>query len=283
MTKFIFAILRIKRSSTFLSLLLIFSFSSGFSQTNISICSWNLKDFGNSKNDSEINFIANTIKGFDVIAIQEVVAGYGGAQAVARLHDALNRKGSKWDYVVSDPTSSANAYKVERYAFIWKTSRLKKVGEAWLEKKYHLEIEREPYYITLNASGKYFTLVNFHAIPKSKQPETEIKYFKFLPALYPKQNLLFLGDFNVPQSHTVFNPLRKMGYSSAMMGQKTSLKQTCIANDCLASELDNFYFKKSIFRQHKSGIIPFYEAFSDHKEARLISDHVPIFYQFSMN
>jgi hypothetical protein len=31
-----------------------------------------------------------------IIAIQEVVAGYGGAQAVAKLADELNRKGSKW-------------------------------------------------------------------------------------------------------------------------------------------------------------------------------------------
>ncbi len=51
------------------------------------------------------------------------MAGYGGAQAVARLADELNRKGTKWDYVISDPTSSS-AYKTERYAFIWKTSKV---------------------------------------------------------------------------------------------------------------------------------------------------------------
>ena len=272
-----------KIHASFLAIIFLFSFSPAYSQTSISVCSWNLKDFGKSKSDSEIEFIANTIKTFDVIAIQEVVAGYGGAQAVARLNDALNRKGNKWDYIISDPTSSNNSYKVERYAFIWKTRRLKKIGDAWLEKKYNIEIDREPFYITFNTSGKNFTLVSFHAITKSMQPETEIKYFKFLPDLYKGQNLLFCGDFNIPQSHTVFNPLRKMGYSSAMTGQKTSLKQRCIENDCLASEFDNFYFKKSIFRFQKSGIIPFYKSFSDHKEARLISDHVPIFYQFSLN
>ena len=282
----LFHYLQKRFKATDLAILLIFlllSFSSAYSQTPISVCSWNLKDFGKSKSDSEIEFIANTVKGFDVIAIQEIVAGYGGALAVSRLHDELNRKGSKWDYVVSDPTSSDNPYKVERYAFIWKTSRLKKVGDSWLEKKYHLEIEREPFYITLNSKGKRFTLFNFHAIPKSQQPEAEIKYFKFLPATYQNHNLLFLGDFNVPQSHNVFTPLRKMGYLSAMTGQKTSLKQTCISNDCLASELDNFYFKRSIFKYHSSGIIPFYQAFTDYKEARLISDHVPIFFNFSLN
>ena len=229
-----------------------------------------------------MEFIANTVKDFDVIAIQEVVAGYGGPQAVARLHDALSRKGMKWDYSISEPTSSS-AYKTERYAYIWKTSKLKKVGEAWLEQRYHLEIDREPYYITLNSNGKDFTLVNFHAITKSMQPETEIKYFKFLPAIYSNHNLIFTGDFNVPQSHTVFNPLRKMGYSPSMVGQNTSLKKTCIESDCLASELDNFFFVKSRFKTYNSGIIPFYQAFADHNEARLISDHVPIFFNFYLN
>lgn len=261
---------------------LIFSIC-GFSQTPVSICSWNLKDFGKSKSDAEIEFIANTIKDFDVVAIQEVVAGNGGPQAVARLHDALNRKGFRWDYTISEPTTSFSANKQERYAFIWKTNRLKKIGEAWLEKQYHAEIDREPYYITFNTGAKNFTLVNFHAITRSLQPEREIKYFKFLPATYKGQNLIFTGDFNVPQSHTVFYPLRKLGYSSALAGQKTSLKQTCINNDCLASEFDNFYFLKAKIRNYESGVIPFYESFSDHKEARLISDHVPIYFRFSLN
>jgi deoxyribonuclease-1-like protein len=52
---------------------------------------------------------------------------------VARLNDALNRKGFKWDYSVSDPTSGDNSYKKERYAFLWKTSKIKLIGKAWLE------------------------------------------------------------------------------------------------------------------------------------------------------
>lgn len=276
--------LRAGIGASFISVFLFLSVCPAYGQPIISVCSWNLKDLGKSKSNGEIELIADIIKGFDIVAIQEVVAGPGGSDAVSRLNDALNRRGAKWDYVVSDPTSSINTHHVkERYAFLWKTSRLKKTGDAWLEKTYYLEIEREPFYITMSSLGKKFTLVNFHAIPKSKQPETEIKYFKFLPALYQNHHLIFAGDFNVPQSHTVFNPLRNMGYSSALTGQKTSLRQTCLNNDCLASELDNFYFKRSVFKYHSSGIIPFYQAFTDHKEARLISDHVPIFFKFSLN
>lgn len=264
----------------FLSLLLLLISSIVFSQTKL--LSWNLENFGKSKSDETINYIANSLKNYDLIAIQEVVAGYGGAQAVARLVNKLNRKGAKWDYVISDPTSST-AYKTERYAFIWKTSKLKKIGRAWLEKKYNLEIDREPYFCTFQYEDKQFTVANFHAITKNKRPETEIKYFKFLPAEYPTLNLIFAGDFNCPQSHTVFNPLKKMGYQSVLVHQKTSLKKECKNGQCLASEFDNMYFNISKITTINSGVISFYKNFDSLQEARIISDHIPIWLEFSLN
>lgn len=254
--------------------------SSLFSQTKL--LSWNLENFGKSKSDQELTFIANTVRNYDIIAIQEVVAGYGGAQAVAKLADELNRKGAKWDYTISNPTTG-NGYKSERYAFIWKTSKIKKIGKAWLEIKYHLEIEREPYFCTFQYENKQFTVVTYHAITKKMQPETEIKYFKLLPDEYPALNLIFTGDFNCPQSHTVFNPLKKMGYQPILVNQKTSLKQKCKNQECLASEFDNIFYKTSKTKNISSGIIPFYKSFGSLKEARKISDHIPIWIEFSLN
>jgi hypothetical protein len=75
-------------------------------------------------------------------------------------------------------------------------------------------------------------------------PETEIKYFKFLPDEYPTLNLIFVGDFNCPQSHTVLI-LWKNGISTYIGWSKTSLKQKCKNNNCLASEFDNMYYKTS--------------------------------------
>ncbi|TDE04285.1 endonuclease/exonuclease/phosphatase family protein [Flavobacterium sandaracinum] len=246
------------------------------------VVSWNIENIGKSKSDQEIAFIANTVRDFDIIAIQEVVAGYGGAQAVARLADELNRKGAKWDYVISEPTSSA-AYTMERYAYIWKTSKVKKIGRAWLEKKYNVVIDREPFLCTFKYKNKEFTLVNFHAIPKTKQPETEIKYFKFLPVAYPTLNLIFVGDFNCPQSHTVFNPLKKMGYTSVFLNQKTTLKRECKYSQCLASELDNMFYNSTSVTVKNYGVVPFYQKFNSLKEARAISDHIPIWAEFVLN
>lgn len=263
-----------------LSLVLLFFTVLSFSQTKL--LSWNLENFGKSKSESELNFIANTVLNYDIVALQEVVAGYGGAQAVAKLAILLNEKGAKWDYAISNPTSSTSSHKVERYAFLWKTSKIKLKGNAWLEKQYHLEIDREPYFATFEINKKTITLVNFHAITKSKQPETEIKYFKFLPGEYPNLNLLFLGDFNCPQSHTVFNPLKKMGYSPILQNQKTTLKQQCKNDICLASEFDNMFYKTSTIEFMNSGIVPFHKNFNSLKEARRISDHIPIWFEFSL-
>ena len=128
----------------FLFVFLLLSFI-GFSQ--IQLVSWNVENLGKSKSDEEIAFMANLLNQYDLVALQEVVAGYGGAQAVARLVDELNRKGNQWDYTISDPTTGTPS-KTERYAFLWKTASVKKIGKAWLEKKYANVMEREPYLCT---------------------------------------------------------------------------------------------------------------------------------------
>lgn len=247
----------------------------------IQICSWNIQNFGKSKTDEQIEFIARTLKVYDIIAIQEVVAGPGGPQAVARLHDELNRTGTKWAYKISHGTSG-DRYSKERYAYLWKTNKTSLVGEAWLEKKYNLEFNREPYMARFKLGNKQFTLASLHAIPKAKQPETELKLLQYLPAVYPKDVLIFLGDFNLSASHTVFNPLKKQGFAAALQKQKTTLRQACINGDCLASEYDNFFFQRSMINCINSGVIHFYTAFEELKMAKKISDHLPIFLKFSM-
>jgi endonuclease/exonuclease/phosphatase family metal-dependent hydrolase len=247
--------------------------------STLSICSWNLKDFGNSKSEVEIAFVAYTIKDFDIVAIQEVVAGEGGVNALKRLHRELINEDKAWLYSVSEPTSSS-AYKTERYAFFWKSDKVDLSGNAWLEEIYNQEIDREPYFATFQVNRKSFTLVNFHAITKARQPETEIKYFKYFPEDYPALKLIFCGDFNLPQSHSVFNPLKALGYLPVLTGQKTSLRDRCLRDGCLASEFDNIFFEVANVELLDKGVIHFYEEFNNLSDARKISDHIPIFARF---
>ncbi|MCB9349603.1 MAG: hypothetical protein H6573_19130 [Lewinellaceae bacterium] len=109
------------------------SLTTNLEPVNGRLLSWNLRDFSKTKNARELEWISKIIKDFDLVAIQEVVAGKGGARAVALLADELNRTGAKWDYRISNPTQSPS-YKTERYAFLWKTGKVKIVGSPWLEK-----------------------------------------------------------------------------------------------------------------------------------------------------
>lgn len=244
--------------------------------SQVRIASWNIKDLGKSKSHNQIEFISEKLRNFDIVALQEIVAGYGGPQAVARMANNLNRKGAKWAYSISSATNSS-PYSSERYAFLWKTTKVKLVGKPWLDQNFKQNIEREPFLIRFVYDDTEFTLVNFHAIPKTKQPEREIKYFKFFPDIYKGQNLIFLGDFNTNERNTVFNPLKKMGYMPALKNQKTSLRTKCFNSDCLASEFDNIFFNRKQFVKLNSGIIPFYKDFEAIKIARKVSDHVPVF------
>ena len=256
---------------------LIFLFWSNLLIAQVKISSWNLQNLGKSKSEAEIEFMAATLKDFDIVAIQEVVAGNGGSQAVARLAAALNRKGVKWDYSISAATEST-PYATERYAFLWKTAKIKNKGKGFLDPHFVNEIDREPYMADFSYKNQNFTLVSFHAIPKKKQPETEIKYFKYFPEKYDDRNLIFLGDFNVPQTHTVFNPLKKMKYRPILENQKTTMKMKCVGEEYLASEYDNIFYNSEKTEMLNSGVVLIYKSFPD-MVAR-ISDHIPIRAEF---
>ncbi len=88
----------------FLLVLVLTSLQTFSQQDEITIVSWNIQDFGKTKSYDELEQIAELLRDADIVAIQEVVSGYGGAQAVAKITDILNREGAQWDYVISNPT-----------------------------------------------------------------------------------------------------------------------------------------------------------------------------------
>ena len=256
--------------------LLLLVLTTTLSIAQVKIMTWNLQNVGKSKTDENIAYIAKVMKQADVIAIQEVVTNPSGAQTIAKISEELNRtSGKKWDYIISDPTNSS-PYRSERYAYIWSTSKVKLKSKAFLDQSQKDNIEREPYMATFTHKKQEFTLVSLHALPKKHQPETEIKYLKNFKSTYPDSNLIFLGDFNLTQAHSVFDPLKKQGYRPAFVNQKTSLKQKCINNDCLASEYDNFFLDqlKNIICTLKP--IYFFQDFQDFESAKQISDHIPL-------
>ncbi|WP_209404189.1 endonuclease/exonuclease/phosphatase family protein [Pseudozobellia sp. WGM2] len=264
----------------FLLYLYIFLSFSLFSQEKITLISWNIQDFGQSKNSDELEEIANILRNADIVAIQEVVAGYGGAQAVAKLSDILNRMGSKWDYVISSPTNSPK-FAAERYAIIWKTKQIKIKNRGALVSALEKMVDREPFYLNFYVDDQKFSVLNFHSRPHNKNPEDEIKAIThYLNTSTIERPLILAGDFNVDEKEAVFNGLKDVGFKASVSNKKTTLKKSC-GQGYLSHAIDNiFYSDKIAFL--KSGTIDYVGSCENLAKARKLSDHLPVFLEFEL-
>ena len=169
-----------KRYFKVLFLVLIFN-----SQAQVSVCTWNIMNLGKSKSQSELYFMAITLSKYDVVAIQEVVAGEGGAQAVAKLASILQTKGEKWNYVISNPTTSTNKASKERYAFLWKIAKVTQIGKGWLDQNYQKEIDREPFMSTFQYDKKDLHWFLFMRCQRRKIRLQKLSILSFIPIYIP--------------------------------------------------------------------------------------------------
>jgi len=250
------------------------------SKQNIRLMSWNIQNFGKSKSPDELKYIAKTMKDMDIVAIQEVSSTFVGPQTVAKLADELNRTGNKWAYTVSDPTVGAG---VERYAYLWKPNRVKLVGEAFLEKSLANEIDREPFLARFECKGEKILLVNFHAIPKTKNPAQEIQLLPRIQNKYTNEKIVMMGDFNLSQKDPAFDGLKQKGLKPALINVKTSFRMhdnPAAPGQYFSEEYDNFYFNSNHIEAKVTQRIDIAKDFRSVEDARKISDHVPIILEF---
>ena len=194
----------------------------------------------------------------------------------------MNRKGAKWDYVISNPTNSSN-YVTERYAFIWKTKNIKIKNRGLLIADLDSLVDREPFYLDFYVKGIKLTVLNFHSRPHDKNPESEIlaitDYLKINPSQHP---IILAGDFNVDEKELVFNGLKAIGYKASINNQSTTLKQSCDGNDYLNYPIDNIFHSKNVSKIEGKAI-DFVKVCENLEEARNLSDHLPVYLSFSLN
>lgn len=252
----------------------------GAQNPNLKIITWNIQDFGRTKTDAEIQEMALILRGYDVIAIQEVVAkDPAGAQAVARLAEALDLTGADYDFRVSDPTSSPTPQASERYAFLWRTSTVALKGRPTLLRTLDKAIDREPYLAKFEWEGKQFRVLTVHMRPHDKKPEQEIAAMRGLMDEYKDLPLFVAGDFNVTGRHTVFNPWKRRGFRLAAVDHQTTLRRK-IGEDgsAYAHDIDNILVPAHQVNLREGGSLDLYLYFKcDLERTRALSDHVPVY------
>lgn len=249
---------------------------------SIKIVSWNIQHLGRTKTDSIIYEIANILRHYDIVAIQEVVAkDPAGAQAVARIADELNRMGFQWDYQVSDPTKSPSVYISERYAFLWKPSRVQIVNRAFLDSELEDLCFREPFVAKFKQKGRddFFYIMNYHSRKHKDKPEEEIIHFIDYPSRLKTNKIIIAGDFNLSETHEVWRPFYRLGFQSALKKQRTTLKWKCQDENYVNHSIDNFYFDSGI-QMISSRKIDFVGSCRNLPYARKISDHLPVVLEF---
>lgn len=238
----------------------------------LSIISWNIQNFGKSKmsNDTIMLFISEVVEFYDIVAIQEVSVSEFGSQVIARLDDILDRSGTSWDYVISNPTSGEGS---ERYAYLFKKDKVKLVGHS-LEQSLASVVDREPFIGRFLFDGEEYILGNVHLVPIGKNPSLEVKELASLGKKYKDKKFILMGDFNLAESDESFDLMK--GWSvSVLKGMRTSLKMK-EGSDWLNEEYDNFFVSKGV-KVGSSGVIHFYKNFKELRNARRVSDHCPIF------
>jgi deoxyribonuclease-1-like protein len=125
-------------------------------------------------------------------------------------------------------------------------------------------------------------VLNFHSRPHGNYPEGEIlaitDYLKTKLAAHP---IILAGDFNVDEKELVFEGLKTVGYRAAITNQRTTLKQGCDKNNYLNYAIDNIFYSKNISKV-KGATIDFVKVCDNLKSARTLSDHLPVFFKFSL-
>lgn len=240
------------------------------------LVSWNVANMGGSKDDAEIATMADVLApAADVVAIQEVITSAPGEEAVRRLVAALDRRGGAWNYTVSEPTSGRGS---ERYAFLWRTDRVRLAGPCRLDDALAPQVDREPFLCRFVAGGARPVLVaTFHAVPTSKDPARENALLAGLDARYDADDLVIVGDFNLPARHSAFDALRARGFDDAVGDALTTLKAVrSPSGEHRASAYDHVFYETEALAPRRAEVLDFSERFADLRDARDVSDHLPV-------
>lgn len=190
---------------------------------NFLLATWNIRSFGafnpdwvgeptgSPKRDRQSLYcIAEIVRRFDVVAIQEVKSDTASLRAIYSI------LGRDWGLILSDVTEG-NAGNNERLAFLFDTRRVKLSGLACeivippehLEhddaERLNRQFARSPYAVGFSAAGHTITLVSLHVVWGSS-PQDRVNELRGIAEWLSRwskdkhawdHNLIALGDFNI--------------------------------------------------------------------------------------
>lgn len=251
----------------------------------IKIASFNIQVFGTSKlkKPEVMNVLAQVIRRFDVVAIQEVRAS--DQTVVAKFVNLINADGSQYDYILG-PRLGRTSSK-EQYAFLFDTKRIEADRlSVYTAADPQDRLHREPLvarFRTLGVPTEHafsFTLVNIHTDPDETGTELDA-LADFFAAIQSdgsgEDDIILLGDLNVDENH-LGRLGRLPGITHAITGVTTNTRRN--------KQYDNLVFdgRNTVEYLGRFGVLDLQEEFGLTLEQALeVSDHLPVWGEFSVH
>ena len=235
------------------------------SDRNLLIASWNIKEFGHTKQrlPEAYYYTAEIMSRFDLIVVQEVKS------TLKDLHIVMRILGDDWTFIINDITEGSAGNR-ERSAYIFNKKRVEFAGLAgeivlWddlTSGSTIKQLKRTPYITGFKAGWKTFAIICFHLEPGDDSDDvtfrrTEVELL--LAALAEKkakkrlftENLILAGDFNFYSGATKDDPtvqlITNAGFKEVegLIGVDTNASETQ-RYDRLFLTTDDDYFTLAI-------------------------------------
>jgi deoxyribonuclease-1-like protein len=282
-----FGLLRFRRIKLDLVFISVFLSVAPTAFADFRLTTYNTKHLGRGSLDPEK--LAAMLIGSDLVAMQEVNTGDGGAKAVAKIAEILGQaEKAKFCLAVSEIPTDAK----ERYAVLWREDKISYVTQDGKEitecpkfaitlrlgAKHADKIIREPAVGTFKekSTSAKFVFATIHLIPTAKHPETEVEpLFDTMDTLPGKYAKIIVGDFNLGSNSPSFVAATRRGFNSALGGEvKTSLK---LKTKDFSQAYDNIFFRGCQVT-NVSVVNPYekFPALSPSQVYRQLSDHAPV-------
>lgn len=278
---------------------------------NLLVGTWNIRAFGQIHEKWEENpdspkrnlramaYIAEIVRHFDVIAIQEVKWDTSAIHML--LTDFL---GPDWGLIVSDVSAGPKG-NGERLSYLYDKRRVQPSGLAGeivlppTDKGDPVQqFDRTPYIVGFKAGGESFTLLTAH-IKYGNVPADRLGELKSLAEYIAKEirdrahlageenNNIILGDFNIDERGN--NPLFQAFVSTGLVVPPQLLNQQTTYNSKpkYYDQIAWFMGELDLLTSNRAGIINFagaiYQELSLAQMSYRVSDHFPLWVEFITN
>ncbi|MDE0504302.1 MAG: endonuclease/exonuclease/phosphatase family protein [Candidatus Poribacteria bacterium] len=249
--------------------------------STVRLATWNIRIFSdNSRDDRELQLIANVLIDYDFIAIVEL----RDEAVLQRTERVLKQMGRDYDYLLSRPVGGNVK---ERYAFMFDEGLVNVLESGMVFPDPNDAFLREPYVASFSAGKFDFTAITAHVIwgdsvpPRQREVRELANVYRAVQAMNgAEQDVILLGDFNRnPDDISAYQPLMSIPLMTRLFDapHKSHIRDTSL--------YDNIFFQSSFVTEYtgNSGIDRFDETDfgNDDMAASLaVSDHRPVWGEF---